>query len=65
MTLRIGFDLTQCACAHDMSNRLIPFSPITLMAQQRIEGTSYLKQCVCLVRLCERSPTIAAAALLL
>jgi len=23
MTLRIGFDPTQCACAHDMSNRLI------------------------------------------
>jgi len=23
MTLRIGFDLTQCACAHDVSNRLI------------------------------------------
>ena len=23
MTLSIGFDLTQCACAHDMSNRLI------------------------------------------
>src|SRR6218665_891641 len=22
MTLRIGFDPTQCACAHDMSNRL-------------------------------------------
>jgi len=22
-TLRIGFDLTQCACAHDMSNRFI------------------------------------------
>jgi len=23
MTLRIGFDPTQCACAYDMSNRLI------------------------------------------
>jgi len=23
MTLRIDFDLTQCACAHDISNRLI------------------------------------------
>jgi len=23
MTLRIVFDPTQCACAHDMSNRLI------------------------------------------
>src|SRR6218665_1810382 len=23
MTLSIGFDLTQCACAHDMLNRLI------------------------------------------
>jgi len=23
MTLRIGFDSTQCACAYDMSNRLI------------------------------------------
>jgi len=23
MTLGIGFDPTQCACAHDMSNRLI------------------------------------------
>src|SRR6218665_3997624 len=26
MTLRIGFDPTQCDCAHDMSNRLIPGS---------------------------------------
>jgi len=26
MTLRIGFDQTQCACAHDMSNRLIDMS---------------------------------------
>jgi len=25
MTLRIGFDPTQCAGAHDMSNRLFPY----------------------------------------
>jgi len=23
MTVGVGFDPTQCACAHDMSNRLI------------------------------------------
>jgi len=28
MTLGIGFDPTQCACAHDMSNRLMHSRPL-------------------------------------
>jgi len=29
-TLRIGFDPTQCACTHDMSNRLIIVSHLSI-----------------------------------